>query len=69
MALQFVDGGQGAGGRLEIHEAVALTAVGGFIKNSLGGNNRTEPDEKKKKIQIKRCNSKQGDFICLWIRN
>ena len=46
MALQFVDGGQGAGGRLEIHEAVALTAVGGFIKNSLGGNNRTEPDKK-----------------------
>ena len=46
MALQFVDGGQGAGGRLEIHEAVALTAVGGFIKNSLSGNNRTDPDEK-----------------------
>ena len=45
LVLQLVDGGQGAAGGFEVHEAVTLAPICSLVQDSLGGTYRTKPSK------------------------
>ena len=45
LVLQLVDGGQGAAGGFEVHEAVPLAPICSLVQDSLGGTYRTKPSK------------------------